>query len=94
MVMVPRRTQTPITIRSDRAAARLKRLTRYGRSQAEVIEEALDQLPDIEAPDDFDPEQAERYARLKRLLDSIEPGSFLTMKEFDALEYDEFGDLR
>ena len=92
--MVPRRAQTPITIRSDRAAARMKSLTRYGRSQAEVIEEALDQLPDIEAPEDFTPEQAERYVRLKRLIASIEPGSILTMKEFDALEYDEFGDLR
>lgn len=92
--MVPRRAQTPITIRSDRAAARLKRLTRHGRSQAEVIEEALDQLSDIEAPSDMNADDAAQYVRLKRLVASIEPGSVLSMKEFDALEYDEFGDPR
>ena len=37
-----RRAQQPITIRSDRAAARLKLLTRDGRSQAQIIEDALE----------------------------------------------------
>ena len=92
--MVARRAQTPIQIRSDRAAYLLKRHTRSGRSQAEVIEEALEKLPVVDPPEDFTPEQAARYIRLKRLIHSIEPGSFPTMKEFDALEYDEFGDLR
>lgn len=92
--MVPRRAQTPVAIRSDRAAARLKLLTRSGMSQAEVIEEALDRLPLVEPPADMSPEEAAQYVRLKRLIDHIDPGSFLSMKEFDALEYDEFGDLR
>lgn len=89
-----RRAQKPITIRSDRAAARLAVLTRDGRSQARVIEEALDRMPAIEPPADMTPEDAARYIDLKRLIDRIPPGSGLTMKEFDALEYDEFGDLR
>lgn len=37
----PRHKQTPITIRSDEAARLLKQLTRDGRSQAQVIEDAL-----------------------------------------------------
>lgn len=41
-----RRSQKQITIRSDRAAALLKLLTRDGRSQVSVIEEALDRMPD------------------------------------------------
>jgi hypothetical protein len=41
MVRIPRHKQTPITIRSDEAARLLKQLTRDGRSQAQVIEEAL-----------------------------------------------------
>jgi hypothetical protein len=47
--MQPRRAQTPISFRSDRAARRLADLTRDGRSQAEVIEQALDCLADREA---------------------------------------------
>jgi hypothetical protein len=39
-----RRQQPPITIRSARAADLLRVLTRGGRSQADVIEEALEQL--------------------------------------------------
>ena len=92
--MVLRRAQTPITIRSDRAAARLALLTSDGRSQAEVIEDALDQMPVVSPPPGMKPEDAEQYVRLTRLIESIPPGSFLSMKEFDALEYDEFGDPR
>lgn len=39
-------------------------------------------------------EDAAQYVRLKRLIDAIQPGSMLSMREFDALEYDEYGDLR
>lgn len=92
--VVPRRAQTPITIRSDRAAARLKLLTRGGRSQAEVMEEALDLMPVVDAPEGMAPDDAAQYIRIMQLIAQIEPGSILTMKEFDALEYDEFGDLR
>lgn len=45
MTATARRSQTAITIRSARAAERLALLTRDGRSQARVIEEALEQMP-------------------------------------------------
>jgi hypothetical protein len=40
----PRRQQPPITIRSARASALLRRLAVRGRSQADIIEEALEQM--------------------------------------------------
>jgi hypothetical protein len=46
MIMQTRRSQPAITIRSQRAVDRLKILTRGGRSQTSVIEEALDKLAD------------------------------------------------
>jgi hypothetical protein len=88
--MQPRRKQTPITIRSDRAAARLKLLTRGGRSQAEVIEEALERMPEPGS----DAERARWLAELNERVARIPKGSIMSMKEFDALEYDENGDLR
>jgi antitoxin VapB len=91
--MQPRRKQTPITIRSDRAAARLKLLTSGGRSQAEVIEEALERLPAPEADSD-DARIERRLGEINALIAAIPPGSIMSMKEFDALEYDENGDLR
>jgi hypothetical protein len=47
-----RRRQRPITIRSEKAAALLAQLTRTGRSQAEIIEEALSLMPLPEARPD------------------------------------------
>lgn len=91
--MQPRRKQTPITIRSDRAAARLKLLTRDGRSQAEVVEEALDRLP-TPTPDASAERKAARMAELEEIIARIPKDSAWTMKEFDAIEYDEFGDPR
>ena len=84
----PRRAQQPITIRSDKAAAKLAILTRGGRSQAEVIEDALDRIPDPPVHAD---ELAARIARLDAILAKIEPGSIMSMAEFDAQEYDEYG---
>jgi antitoxin VapB len=87
--MQPRRKQTPITIRSDRAAARLKLLTSGGRSQAEVIEEALERLP---APEAAEAERLRRRrAELMALLETIDPATIPTMEEFDRTEYDENG---
>jgi antitoxin VapB len=87
--MQPRRRQTPITIRSDRAAARLKLLTSGGRSQAEVIEEALERLP---SPETADAERLQRRrAQLMALLETIDPASIPTIEEFDRSEYDENG---
>ncbi|MCU0890056.1 MAG: hypothetical protein MUC64_18990 [Rubritepida sp.] len=84
---MPRRAEQPITIRSDRAARRLALLTRGGRSQASVIEEALDRMP---LPPDA---EAELRTRLEAILDR--PGAVPpAMTEFDAREYDERGDPR
>lgn len=44
MSQIARRRQPPITIRSARATALLRRLATDGRSQAEVIEEALERM--------------------------------------------------
>lgn len=44
MPSITRRAQPPITIRSARATALLRRLTEGGRSQADIIEEALERL--------------------------------------------------
>ena len=64
MSQTARRRQPPITIRSARATALLRRLATGGRSQAEIIEEALERMasqrktlyealaPDV--PQDFD----------------------------------------
>ena len=82
-----RRAQKPITIRSDRAAARLALLTRTGRSQAHVIEEALERMP---VPADLDKEQA-RIAQLQAIIDRFAAHRGLSMAEFDAREYDANG---
>lgn len=44
MTQTARRRQPPITIRSERATALLRRLTTSGRSQADIIEEALERM--------------------------------------------------
>jgi hypothetical protein len=86
-----RRKQQPIAIRSDRAAARLRVLTRKGRSQAAVIEEALDRMPDPDsAPTETEIEA--RRARLAALIGSAR--DIPSMAEFDAREYDERGNPR
>lgn len=68
MNQTARRRQPPITIRSARATALLRRLATGGRSQADIIEEALERMvsqrktlyealaPDV--PQDFDWEPA------------------------------------
>ncbi len=98
--MQARRAQKPITIRSDRAAERLRLLTRDGRSQAKVIEDALDQMPVPESapqvpsayqPRPLTPDEQARFDRIEAILARIPPGSIMSMKEFDALEYDEDG---
>ncbi len=85
-----RRTQTPITIRSNRAAARLAVLTRSGRSQAAVIEDALDRMPIPQADDEL----ARRIAEVELILDRTSARNIPSMAEFDASEYDEYGNPR
>ena len=89
--MQPRRKQVPITIRSDRAAARLKLLAQDGRSQAEIVEEALDRMP---LPERAAEERSPWRAELDALVAKVPKGSIMSMTEFDALEYDENGDPR
>lgn len=88
--MQPRRVQKPITIRSDRAAARLAELTIDGRSQVQVIEEALSRMP---APVDIN-ERTAKLARIDATLARLHRRADIpSMAEFDAREYDENGNL-
>ncbi|ALC11502.1 hypothetical protein [Sphingopyxis sp. 113P3] len=83
----PRRQQRAITIRSEHALARLAILTRDGRSQAQVIEEALDRMPV--------PPQArsaeEVMARVRAITARGRNLPRISMAEFDEQEYDERG---
>jgi antitoxin VapB len=89
--MQTRRAQQPITIRSDRAAARLRLLTRDGRSQAQVIEEALEAVPLPETVDN----PSERLARINAIVAKLRQRTDIpSMAEFDAREYDERGNPR
>ena len=94
--MQTRRSQPAITIRSQRAVDRLKILTRGGRSQTSVIEEALDKLPETTTTESIET----RRERMNRIIDEIQakavehPFRFKTMAEFDAFEYDENGNCR
>lgn len=87
-----RRAQKPITIRSNRAVELLARHTRHGRSQVAVIEEALERLP---PPADEDEIRIQTFlADIREIVAKIPKGSIMSMAEFDALEYDEFGNPR
>ena len=85
---MPRRAEQPITIRSDRAARRLALLGRDGRSQASIIEDALERMP---LPPDA---EAELRARLHAILDGAAPTAIPSAAAFDAREYDERGNPR
>ena len=89
--MQPRRAQQPITIRSDKVAAKLAILTRGGRSQVEVIEDALDRIPEPDA----ELGRAANLARLDAALARLHQRTDIpTMMEFDAREYDDRGNPR
>jgi hypothetical protein len=82
-----RRAQRALTIRSDRALARLALLTRDGRSQADVIEEALDRMPLPIVPESLDAFRR----KVDAILAEVGPGDIQSMAEFDAATYDEAG---
>jgi hypothetical protein len=82
-----RRAQKSITIRSNKAYALLNVLMGNGRSQVQVIEEALDRVSNAVEPDTL----AARMARLNAILDRIDPSDIPSMAEFDAMTYDEYG---
>ncbi len=70
---------------------RLKLLTRDGRSQAQVIEEALERMP---RPEPAQEEDLDTWmARLEEITTKIaaQPRRYRDIKEFDAHEYDERG---
>jgi hypothetical protein len=90
--MQPRRLQPAITIRSQKAVDRLKLLTRNGRSQTAVIEEALEKMAEPKPTDDVAQREAEIRVLIERLSKRIPP--IPSMTEFDAREYDERGNLR
>lgn len=87
MTPLPRHKQAPITIRSDEAARLLKKLTRDGRSQAQVIEEALKKA-DAELPKLSKEEFIARIDAIVRPLHGL-PGK--TFKEIDDEMWDENG---
>ncbi len=90
MSTTARRRQPPITIRSARAVARLALLTQDGRSQAQVIEEALDRMPLPQTAGDL----ALWRADVERLQAQFDRDRVPTMAAFDAAEYDEDGQPR
>lgn len=83
----PRHQQRAITIRSDRVAELLEAFTRAGRSQAEVIEAALEALP---SPPPVRSRE-EKIARIKAILVRVKPDPDYTVAQFDAETYDENG---
>jgi antitoxin VapB len=87
MVTTARRHQPPITIRSERARARLELLTKGGRSQAEVIEEALDRMP---LPGTALTRE-EKIALINSTVAKARGLPHTTIDAFDAQEYDENG---
>lgn len=86
MASIARRNQQPIAIRSTKAAERLSLLTRDGRSQAQVIEEALERMP---LPPVKDREAI--IASIQELLASIPKRKRQTMAEIDEELWDENG---
>jgi len=85
-----RRQQPPITIRSERARARLELLTRDGRSQVEVIEEALERMPLPASMID----REEKIARIDAILAQVPKRKYPTMAKLDAELYDDEGNCR
>ena len=89
MPTVPRRQQRRIAFASDRAFSRLQLLTRGGRSQADIIEEALERMP-LPAAHDRDGVIED----IRALLAGLPKRAYPTMQELDAVEYDGDGNCR
>jgi hypothetical protein len=87
MSPTPRHRQRPISFRSDRAAALLARLTWDGRSQAQVIEEALEK-----AVKDTPPMSSEEFvARVNAIVMPLHGLPGKSRQEIEAELYDENG---
>jgi hypothetical protein len=89
MAILPRRQQRRIAFASDRAFRRLQLLTRGGRSQADVIEEALERMP-LPVADDRD----RAIEEIRAFLAGLPTRAYPTMHELDAIEYDADGNAR
>ena len=89
MTALPRRQQRRIAFASDRAFRRLQLLTRGGRSQADVIEEALERMP-LPVAEDRDATIGE----IRAFLAALPRRSYPSMHELDASEYDADGNCR
>ena len=87
MVRIPRHRQAAITIRSNEAARLLAQLTRDGRSQAQVIEEALKK--EVEAAPRLTPE--ELMAEIDAIVLPLHGRPGKTFKELDDEMWDEYG---
>ncbi|MCA1661169.1 MAG: type II toxin-antitoxin system VapB family antitoxin [Novosphingobium sp.] len=87
MTAVPRHRQTPVSIRSDKAAALLARLTRRGRSQAEVIEDALEKAAKEARPLELE----EKIARIDAIVRPLHGIPGMSFKELDDELWDEDG---
>ena len=84
---VPRNKQTPISFRSDQAARLLAELTRDGRSQAQVIEQALAR----EAESKPKLSREELIARIDAIVRPAHGLSGKTYRELREEYYDENG---
>jgi hypothetical protein len=87
MLATPRRQQRRIAIASDRAFDRLKLLTRDGRSQVSVIEEALERMPVPKDEESFE----QFMADIKAIQARVPKRDYPTMAEIDAEFWDEEG---
>ena len=89
-----RRAQKQIAFRSDKAAKMLAVQTRSGRSQAAVIEDALERLAKSEEHSETQFERRRQWLLEIAIRGKDQPRRFASMAEFDAHEYDERGNPR
>jgi hypothetical protein len=91
MTAIPRHRQTAISFRSNRAAQLLAELTRDGKSQAQVVEEALEKaVAGIKTPLTLE----EKIARIDAIVVPLHGRNYRSQKEIDDEMYDEFGSPR
>lgn len=87
MTPIPRHRQAPITIRSNLALDLLRKLTRDGRSQAQVIEDALTKAVAESKPLTLE----ERNARIDAIVRPMHGLPGKSLREIEEEMYDENG---
>lgn len=88
---VPRHRQRPIAFRSDKAAKILAQLTRDGRSQAKVIEEALEQVLEQTPPPAKRMSREEFMEAINAIVRPLRGSPGKSREEIEAEIYDEYG---